>query len=148
MGKYQGPVEGRESRGNWVRAFIAASMGKMGKAGLVFKIILAGSGAQGLSWAVQYLTLGWLGQEKRGSNPSVTKGQHEDIPEARRLLALKVIAQEPQLSLWIWKHGRGRGLDTEAVRVKGPARMCKRGREAGHVCVHIRVCVGRWWVSR
>lgn len=49
MGKYQGPAEGRESRGNWVRAFIAASMGKMGKAGLVFKIILAGSGAQGLS---------------------------------------------------------------------------------------------------
>ena len=148
MGKYQGPVEGRESRGNWVRAFIAASMGKMGKAGLVFKIILAGSGAQGLSWAVQYLTLEWLGQEKRGSNPSVTKGQHKDIPEARRLLALKVIAQEPQLSLWIRKHSRGHGLDTGAVRVKGPARMCKRGREADHVCVHIRVCVERWWVSR
>ena len=53
-GNTRAQSEGRDSRGNWVRTFIAASMGKMGKAGyaglgLVFKIILAGSGAQELS---------------------------------------------------------------------------------------------------
>ena len=58
-----------------------------------------------------------------------------------RLLALKVIAQESQLSLRIWKHSGGHGLDTEAAQVKGPARMCKREKEAGRVCVHMCVCV-------
>lgn len=35
-----------------------------------------------------------------------------------RLLGLKVIAQETQLPLWIWKPSVGHGLDTEAARVK------------------------------
>ena len=67
-----------------------------------------------------------------------------------RLLALKVIAQESQLSLRIWKHSGGHGLDTEAAQVKGPARMCKREKEAGCVCayvcvcVHMPLCVERW----
>ena len=96
-------VMGGISRGGsrQVRAFIAASMGKMGKGGyaglgLVFKIILVGSGAQGLSWAVWYLTLEWLGQENRGSNPSGTKGQHEDICEARE--AVSTESHRPRVS--------------------------------------------------
>lgn len=93
------------------------------------------------------------GQENRGSNPS---GNIRDIQRPGRLLALKVIAQESQLSLWDLAAWQGHGLDTEAALVKGPARMCKcmkvAVRGAYKVCVCICRCVhmpcvlrgGRW----